>query len=604
MLLLLFFVTLMRTAWLSDDASITLRTVLNLLHGYGATFNIDERVQAYTHPLWFLLISASTAILGNVYLSLLLLSVLCSLLCLWLLIRRIDDLSALLFPALLLLSKAFVDFSTSGLENPLTHLLLAIAVPFFIREGGPEGRSRRVAFLISGLLYLSRPDALLLLLPIVSLTVIRSSTKGKDVSLFLIAPVLWSLLSLFYYGFPFPNTAYAKLSTGISRSELYYQGSLYLVDSLTRDPITLMTILSASVLAWKSGWQMRSLAFGIILHLLYIVAIGGDFMSGRFLTPTLLVSVMILNERVQSRQERFVFALPLLLLGLMGIRHTILADPGLHNLSANQAGIADERAYYFQRFSLAHAHRHQFGQPEWKKGTMQVTLTCGGLGAKGLAEGPSTHIIDVCALADPLLARLPIMKDDLWRIGHFDRQLPTGYLESIEAGENRLTDAATREYYDAIRTVTRDPLWNLNRLKTVLRLNLGLVQKPDRSAYRNSAVPMLPGARAVRLLDVLERSGYRETSVDHDAVPFDQVLEIVMPTYIDLHRYELRLQGEGRYRLEFLGADWKFRDAGMIGAGLTTGEILDTDEGARFVKRVRITALSGRAHALERFIPR
>jgi arabinofuranosyltransferase len=604
MLLLLFFVTLVRTAWFSDDALITLRNVLNLLHGYGATFNIEERVQAYTHPLWFLLISASTAILGNVYFSLLLLSVMGSLLCLWLLIRRIDDLSALLFPALLLLSKAFVDFSTSGLENPLTHVLLAIAVPFFIREGGPEERSRRVAFLVSGLLYLSRPDALLLLLPIVSLTVIRSSTKGKDVSLFLIAPVLWTLLSLFYYGFPFPNTAYAKLSTGISRSELFYQGSLYLVDSLSRDPITLMTIPVASVLAWKSGWQMRSLAFGIILHLLYIVAIGGDFMSGRFLTPALLVSVMILIELIQSSQERFVLALPLLLLGMIGIRHTILADPSLHNLSWSQAGIADERAYYFQGSSLVHANRYQFRQPEWKKATMRVVLTCGGLGRMGIGEGPSAYIVDPCALSDPLLARLPIMKDDPWRIGHFHRQLPTGYLESIETGENSLTDAGTREYYDAIRSVTRDPLWNLNRLKTVLRLNLGLVQKPDRSAYRNSAVPMLPGARAVRLLDVLDRTAYRETFIDHNAVPFDQVLEIVLPELIDLHRYEVRLQGQGRYRLEVLGADWRFHDAGIIGAGLTMSEIPDTSEWARSGRRVRITALSGSKHALERFRPR
>jgi arabinofuranosyltransferase len=55
-LILVFFVTLLRTAWISDDALITTRTVLNLLGGYGASFNIDERVQAYTHPLWFLIL--------------------------------------------------------------------------------------------------------------------------------------------------------------------------------------------------------------------------------------------------------------------------------------------------------------------------------------------------------------------------------------------------------------------------------------------------------------------------------------------------------------------------------------------------------------------
>jgi arabinofuranosyltransferase len=50
-LLALFAVVLCRTAWVGDDAYITFRTVDNLVHGYGARWNVDERVQAYTHPL-------------------------------------------------------------------------------------------------------------------------------------------------------------------------------------------------------------------------------------------------------------------------------------------------------------------------------------------------------------------------------------------------------------------------------------------------------------------------------------------------------------------------------------------------------------------------
>ncbi len=51
-LVTLLLITLLRTAWVSDDAMITLRTLMNFEHGYGLRFNIDERVQAYTHPLW------------------------------------------------------------------------------------------------------------------------------------------------------------------------------------------------------------------------------------------------------------------------------------------------------------------------------------------------------------------------------------------------------------------------------------------------------------------------------------------------------------------------------------------------------------------------
>ncbi len=49
-------------AWVSEDAFITLRYVNNMLHGFGPVFNVGERVQGYTHPLWFLLLVVSFAI--------------------------------------------------------------------------------------------------------------------------------------------------------------------------------------------------------------------------------------------------------------------------------------------------------------------------------------------------------------------------------------------------------------------------------------------------------------------------------------------------------------------------------------------------------------
>ena len=43
---LAFFLLLIRTAWLDDDAYITFRTVDNVLHGYGLRWNVLNRVQA------------------------------------------------------------------------------------------------------------------------------------------------------------------------------------------------------------------------------------------------------------------------------------------------------------------------------------------------------------------------------------------------------------------------------------------------------------------------------------------------------------------------------------------------------------------------------
>ena len=38
--------------WMDDDGFINLRIVRNLLHGLGPVFNLDERVEAGTSPLW------------------------------------------------------------------------------------------------------------------------------------------------------------------------------------------------------------------------------------------------------------------------------------------------------------------------------------------------------------------------------------------------------------------------------------------------------------------------------------------------------------------------------------------------------------------------
>src|SRR6188768_363986 len=69
LLTLVFLAVLIRTAWMSDDALITLRTVLNATHGFGLRFNILERVQTFTHPLWLGVVTAAYYLTSNVYLA-------------------------------------------------------------------------------------------------------------------------------------------------------------------------------------------------------------------------------------------------------------------------------------------------------------------------------------------------------------------------------------------------------------------------------------------------------------------------------------------------------------------------------------------------------
>ncbi|MBN1440937.1 MAG: hypothetical protein JW929_16140 [Anaerolineales bacterium] len=68
-------VVLVRTAWVCDDAYITMRTVDHFTHGNGLVYNIGERVQSYTHPLWLLLLAGLYAVTGDAYFSLNFLSI-------------------------------------------------------------------------------------------------------------------------------------------------------------------------------------------------------------------------------------------------------------------------------------------------------------------------------------------------------------------------------------------------------------------------------------------------------------------------------------------------------------------------------------------------
>jgi hypothetical protein len=51
------FFLILRQAWISEDAFITLRHVDNFISGYGPVFNPGERVEGFSHPLWFAVLS-------------------------------------------------------------------------------------------------------------------------------------------------------------------------------------------------------------------------------------------------------------------------------------------------------------------------------------------------------------------------------------------------------------------------------------------------------------------------------------------------------------------------------------------------------------------
>lgn len=503
--LFLYFLCLIISAWITDDAFITLRTIDNFINGYGLRWNISERVQAYTHPLWMFLLSIIYFFTREPYYSTITVSIIISLFTVYLLAFKISTISnnSILILIALIFSKAFVDYSTSGLENPLTHLLITIF--FIISLGKDTDRKIVLLSLITSIAAINRMDSILLLLPSLVFSIYKTGWRIsiKQFLLGTIPLIAWISFSLFYYGFAFPNTAYAKLNNGINESELISQGSYYLLNSFYMDPLTLPVILGGLVIPFLFKRNVFfPAAFGILFYLIYIVIIGGDFMSGRFLSSPFLIAIIILSQ-TELRWRKTIIALSVIVfLGLMAPYPTIFSSTtyglgpkivkgfriGPYILTTFDNGIADERLFYYQFTGLLN-HKKLKEHP-WVKKAFQVkeeksspiVYTIAGI--FGYYAGPQIHIVDPWALGDPLLSKLPATEywrvgskiqpgEKWWRIGHFARKIPGGYLETIKTGEKHLEDKSLREYYDKLLFVIKGDLFDTQRLKEIINLNFG-----------------------------------------------------------------------------------------------------------------------------------
>ncbi|PAT40259.1 hypothetical protein CK623_06105 [Vandammella animalimorsus] len=626
MALAAFATVLLRTAWISDDAAITLRTVLNTIHGWGPRFNLDERVQAYTHPLWFLALSALSLLWrGDVFAASHALSIGVSLATLaallWALAPRVPQL--LLATLAVLLSQAFIDFSTSGLENPLAHALVLLAygcAAHALRLGPAGGTLQPVPlvacagfFIACGLAYLTRPDLAVLLAPLALWLSWQLRTQPKTLlaawALGALPVLAWTAFSLYYYGWPFPNTAYAKLGTGIAWDERVAQGLRYLAHSARTDPLTPLVIALGLVAGLRprtgaTGAPARALALGIALYLAYVVSIGGDFMAGRFLTApffaaliALLASAAHAGSTPQHPAWTLAGAALLLALGL-GVPHTptVLSDASYHAPEISPSGIANERGHYYRDTGWL---RGQLRAPEasaWRaSGQRQVYAICGGLGFTSIHQGPHAHLIDTCALADPLLARLPAKASTPWRIGHFYRVLPANYIASIRQDQNLLSDPALHSAYDTLRTLTRAPLNDPQRLRQIVQANLFGLDMGDASAYRQGLLPTSSSVHRVALGALQARFDLGKPFYTQHYQIFEHALEIELPRPMALDQLELSLDPGDAYHVS-AWVDGQWQAIGHVppaASVVMTNHVLPMPHGPITTERLRITGSGG-----------
>jgi len=547
----LFCYIILSNAWVTEDAFITFRTLENFVNGYGLTWNITERVQAFTHPLWLFVHVPIYYLTGEVYLTTILISLLFDIAAFLLIIRLFPASIGFIFAFLLVplfLSKAFAEYATSGLENPLTFFCLALFCYLLIKKNSDSVKFMFFIGLVANFSALNRLDTILFYLPTLIFLVFTHRHWKSWFALGLgFAPLaIWELFSLFYYGFLFPNTAYAKLSTGISARSYFQQGIIYAIDLLKYDPFSTIVILVGILFTIHTFYRNRIFNFnvlmgiGLILYCLYVLKVGGDFMSGRFWVTPFFLSVTLIYWTLQPYDNKLGWINFFLGGMLVLIFLIIFPAPSIKNIGISDTGIAQERNAYSAFMGLFNYKKGAGSLHQWKKEGMALKAKAqtqanhlplvvidGVIGMKGYYAGDRVTFIDQFALTDALLARLPVFDKENWRIGHFFRHLPTGYIHFHKTGSLDEMSPILAEYYAPLRLIISGPLFDTQRLKTILWFNLGYydhflqdyidnVYLLERGAVLNSQNPnVTPQEKSKiyqRLSDFYQQRGYAEFS--------------------------------------------------------------------------------------------
>ena len=397
------------------------------------------------------------------------------------------------------------------------------------REAHADARRRALLALaaLAGLAPLFRHDFALIVWPplLYALWEARRSCPRRTLAgaavLLLLPLTAWTAFSLLYFGFPLPMTAYNKLGSGFSHAATMQNGLHYYLFTLRNDAPVLPIVLAALVWLASRDGASRALAAGVILHLLYTLYTGADYMGGRFLTYPYLLAVIVIVDRWEEitagirswlarrgsmRPRRGKDREPqreappspppaawwqdspvlgiLAVVWMVALPHTPLMSPlSYHKADPTEAGgISDERAAYHRGSSLLDYVAFRRGaadmypdHPSARLGGIIARSRVGVIHLCDMGMAPffarkSQRFIDVYGYSDVLQARLPGGLNA--RPSHILRRLPDGYLESVATGEARIADERLNRYYERLRLVTQgEDLFADGRLEAIWTVN-------------------------------------------------------------------------------------------------------------------------------------
>jgi hypothetical protein len=354
--------------WVTDDAYISFRYARNLVEGLGLVFNAGERVEGFSNFLWTLwsalairigidpvhwsliwgvvFYAASIALLAFNHMRL----------------RRAWTVTAVSLPVgaiVAALHGEWFRYATGGLETSAFAFLALLGFVMLTGENAP-GRDRLlVGGIILGLASLTRPDGLIFAAVaaawVVAVAYRSVGSRTRAGAWFVVGFVaVWlpfMIWRLVYYGDLFPNPYYAKSAYLSWFAQGRHYVSLFFIKYwILLAAVPLVTIAASRLRhgdppeAGRRMWTRQAILAGgfVLAYTLYVARVGGDFMFGRFLVPTVPFWAVLLDLGTMALLPRRALHVGATAVVVIALLVTPTPIPGRQIVN----GIADEPRHY------------------------------------------------------------------------------------------------------------------------------------------------------------------------------------------------------------------------------------------------------------------
>jgi hypothetical protein len=411
---------------LFDDAMISMRYAYNLAHGNGLVWNVGERVEGFTNPLWvgYMTLFHLFPIPANTISLYIQLSGLVFTVGTLYFVRRIveeftnDILTMLVAVALTAFYMPLISWNLLGMEVSILTLILTAVLWLILRNGISRfSPSIYILLAVSTLVRMDMavPFIVILLVMLVTQKEHRKLHLAWGLGLFLLALGGQTLARYLYYGDLLPNTYYLKV-TGWPFALRIMRG-LYTLIWFAYHSNWAFMLLPFTLLLFRRDWKVTLLFLVFLGQAAYSVYVGGDAW-----------------ENHGGANRYIALAMPVFFV-LFAWTLQVLLDNAAASLGSGRGAVVGSRLAYIIVFAIAmlnfnlllgdwkSVERWQFSRkPDYVAGNERNLLTAlalqdtTGPGASVAVVGagtipyllPDHYAIDIMGKTDPLIARGPV----------------------------------------------------------------------------------------------------------------------------------------------------------------------------------------------------